>query len=137
MEMRWTLLTSLLIFLLVFSALGVDPPTSYREASDIAKDQDNDPAIKAYLKDSFNPQYQRDYGPVFVSCFKTVAEPDDRPFAFVAEINSDGRVGNMYVDRTSNIYLCFREAFVKGQFVAPPKSPVYVDIDMQFRMPRQ
>ena len=129
--MRRTLRTSLL-FALAAAAFAAEPPTCYRDASELAKTQDNDPAIEEYRNHGFLPQYQKEYGTVFQSCFKTVAQPDDRPFSFVAAVGDNGRIIGMYSNRTTNIYSCFRDAFIKGQFADPPKSPVYIDISMQF-----
>src|SRR5438093_281113 len=76
-------------------------PSSYSEASERATSQENSPAIREYLSDTFRPSFERDYGSVIQSCIKTVEQPDDSPFSFVAVIGNDGHVLDVFGTRTT------------------------------------
>jgi hypothetical protein len=123
----------ILVFVSLFAFAAEPPaPASFRDATLASDAQENDPAIQTYLHDSFNPYYQKNFGPVIMNCFKMVARPDSSPFSFVAVIGKDGRITHVYDDHPTNVYFCLRNSLLQAQFPPPPAKAVYARVHMEF-----
>jgi hypothetical protein len=123
---------ALLLVFLSISAFAAEAPASFRGAIAASEAQDHDPAIQKYLRDSFNPYYQKNFGPVIMNCFKMMPQPDSSPFTFVAVIGEDGRITHVYADHATNVYFCLRNALLQAQLPVPPDKVVYARVHMDF-----
>lgn len=126
-----------LISFLACTALSAasDLPATYQQAVERAHAQQNLPGIHEYSRDRVMPYWQQKMGRIFQDCFATVAHPDASSFGFVAVIGADGKVLRVYVDHDTNMYECMLSTVKADQFPAPPESPYYLHIDMQFADP--
>jgi hypothetical protein len=124
-----------LVLIAAISAAASDLPSSFRDVVARAEAQEKAPATKRYFSTVLLPYYGQKYAPVLQSCFATVATPDNSPFSFVAAFGSEGKVLRIYADHETNIYTCLCDALKKEVFPAPPQSPYYLHIDMQFTDP--
>ena len=122
------------VFLCVIPSVAGDLATTFQQAVDLAEAQDKLPGVKEYSSQKLMPFWQEKYGPIFQSCFKSVKQPDGASFAFVAAIGADGKVMRVYVDHETNVYQCLLVTLKTEQFPAPPESPYYLSIGMQFDM---
>jgi hypothetical protein len=121
-----------IIWLLTIPALASELANSFAEAAARGDAQEKAVATKAYFTDRLLPYYGQKYGSVLQSCFATVTQPNNEPFAFVAALAADGKIVRLYNDHETNIYVCMREALIKDVFPAPPESPFYLHIKMKF-----
>jgi len=121
-----------LISVLATGARGNDLASSFKQAAALAESQNKDRASQIYNAVDFGPYYQPKYSPIFVSCLKSTENVDTSPFSFVVAIGKDGRVLRLYADNETNIYACVRPTLQKDKFPAPPHSPYYMQISMNF-----
>ena len=121
-----------LMVLLAVATFADDLAPTFEEAAARGEAQEHAAATKDYFTKSLMPYFGQKYAPLFQSCFSSVAKPDNSRFAFVAAIGGDGRVVRLYRDRETNIFLCMRATLEKDTFPAPPVTPYYLHIEMNF-----
>src|SRR5262245_9007688 len=122
----------LLILLLTTASSAGNLARSFTEATALADAQDKDRATRIYAQIDLHDYYQKKYGDVLGSCFKSTNHADASPFSFVAAIGANGRVLRLYVDHQTNIYNCVRQTLEKDEFPHPPIAPYYLHVSMTF-----
>jgi hypothetical protein len=120
------------VLLAVLAVQATDFPTTYQQAVALANAQEKAPATREYLNKILLPYYEQKYGPVFESCFKTVEQPENTPFSFVAAIGADGRLIRIFDEHSTNISHCLLDSFRTDIFPTPPESPFYFHVEMNF-----
>lgn len=123
------------ILLVTIPSFAVDLATTFPQAVDLAEGQQKLPTLKEYSSRTLMPFWQQEMGPIFQTCFKSVRDPDSTAFAFVAAVGLDGKVLRIYADHETNIYQCMLVTLKTERFPAPPESPFYLHINMQFAPP--
>jgi hypothetical protein len=123
------------ILVTVICSLATDLANTFQQAVDLAEAQDKLPGIKKYSGQTLMPFWQQQMGPIFQACFKSVKQADSTSFAFVAALGPDGKVVRVYTDHETNMYQCMLVTLKSEQFPAPPTSPYYLHISMQFADP--
>jgi hypothetical protein len=121
-----------LSFVLAGVCLADDLAPTFEEAAARGDAQERAAATKDYFTKTLMPYFGQKYAPVLQSCFSSVPKPDNSRFSFVAAIGIDGRVLRLYRDRETNIFQCMHDTLEKDQFPAPPVTPYYLHVEMNF-----
>ena len=115
---------------------GVDAmqrlPATLNEAMKLGDQQEAAEATRDYHRATLMPYFGNKYSSVFKRCFDTISKPDDRAFAFVVALDSDGRVLRVYRNLETNIFKCLNEKLIEDRFPKPPVAPYFLSIQMKF-----
>lgn len=114
------------------SVFAAELAASFAEAVVLAEAQEKGAATKNYFGQTLLPFYGKTFAPVLQACFAKVPNPSSQSFAFVAAIDSDGHVLQVYRDHETNILTCLRRTLETQAFPRPPVSPYYLHVDMRF-----
>lgn len=107
-------------------------PATLEEAIAQGRQHEHGEATREYHRATLMPYFGTKYAPIFKQCFDTAATPDDRPFQFVAALDAQGRVLQVYRSLETGIFRCMNTRLAREVFPAPPVAPYFLYVNMQF-----
>ena len=107
-------------------------PATLEEAIAQGRQHEHDEATREYHRATLMPYFGTKYAPIFKQCFDTAATPDDRPFQFVAALDAQGRVLQIYRSLETGIFRCMSTRLAREVFPAPPVAPYFLYVNMRF-----
>jgi len=106
--------------------------SSYVEAQEFGRRDEQDPATLEYHRSVLLPAFSASYRANLRDCQASLPQPDPSPFSFVAAIDSEGKVLRLWSDKTPLVYSCLRGKMLFERFPPPPRAPFYLYIHMRY-----